>query len=71
MEAVVVEDYEYESADYDVADGSMLISARPLGNATATTQDNIEAPNVSLRLFFPETWLFALDTVKEDSDLSR
>ena len=69
-QAVIAEDYD-ESADYDydATDGSVgLTSARPSGNGT---RDKIKAPKVSLRSFFPETWLFTLDTVNEDTDISR
>ena len=70
MEAVVAEDYAYESADYDATDG-FGIRAGSSGNATGETKNNIEAPKVSLRSFFPETWLFTLDPVNEDTNLSR
>ena len=70
VEAVIAENFE--SADYDYYDatnGPRIVSGdRPLGN---TTRDKIKAPKISLRSFFPETWLFTLDTVNEDTDISR
>ena len=72
IEAVVAEeDYAYESADYDAADGFGIRIVGSSGNATGATKNNIEAPKVSLRSFTPETWLFTLDPVKEDTNLSR
>ena len=69
MEAVIAENFESADYDYDATDGSVgLTSARPSGNGT---RDKIKAPKVSLRSFFPETWLFTLDTVNEDTDISR
>ena len=74
VEAIVAEDAGFESADYDATDGSLAFS-QSLGDVAAgkTTKDRIEleAPKVSLRSFFPETWLFTLDPVNEASNLSR
>ena len=74
VEAIVAEDDGFESADYDATDGAMAFS-QSLGDVAAgkTTKDRIEleAPKVSLRSFFPETWLFTLDPVNEDTNLSR
>ena len=76
VEAVIAEEeYAYiddESADYDATDAVALKSPRPSGEATKkATKDRIGAPKVSLRSFFPETWLFTLDPVNEGSNLSR
>ena len=65
VEAVIAEDDGFESASYDATDG---FGVRQGG---FESQDKIEAPKVSLRSFFPETWLFTLDPVNEDSNLSR
>ena len=71
-QAIITEDYADESGDYDydATDGS--ISAGSSGNRT---RNEIKAPNVSLRSFFPETWLFTLDHVGMsrlgNTDLSR
>ena len=73
VEAIVAEDDGFESADYDATDGALAFS-QSLGDvAGKTTKDRIEleAPKVSLRSFFPETWLFTLDPVNEDTNLSR
>ena len=70
VEAVIAEDYESADYDYDATDGSL--SAGSSGNRT---RNEIKAPNVSLRSFFPETWLFTLDHVGMsrlgNTDLSR
>ena len=77
VEAVIDEEaYAYiddESADYDydATDAIALKSPRPSGEATNATRNSFGAPKVSLRSFFPETWLFTLDPVNEDSNLSR
>ena len=65
VEAVIAEDDGFESASYDATDG---FGVRQGG---FESQDKIEAPKVSLRSFFPETWLFTLDPVNEDSNISR
>ena len=73
VEAIVAEDDGFESADYDydATDGSISFSQSSGAVAGKTTKDRIEEPKVSLRAFFPETWLFTLDPVNEDSNLSR
>ena len=73
VEAVVADDAGFESAEYDATDGfgSVQASVQASADAAGAPKDRIEAPKVSLRSFFPETWLFTLDTVNEDTDLSR
>ena len=39
--------------------------------AIGAAKDKIEAPKVSLRSFFPETWLFTLEPVNEETNISR
>ena len=68
VEAVVADDAGYESAEYDATDG---FGIRASAEAAGAPKDRIEAPKVSLRSFFPETWLFTLDPVNEDTNLSR
>ena len=64
VEAIIAdEDDAYESADYDTTDAVALKSPRPSGEATNATRNSFGAPKVSLRSFFPETWLFTLDPV--------
>ena len=71
VEAIVAEDEGSADYDYDATDGSMSFSQSSGEVAGKTTKDRIEEPKVSLRSFFPETWLFTLDPVNEDSNLSR
>ena len=70
VEAVVADDDGFESAEYDATDGFGSVQASVQASAGAP-KDRIEAPKVSLRSFFPETWLFTLDPVNEDTNLSR
>ena len=73
VEAVVADDDGFESAEYDATDGfgSVQASVQASADAAGAPKDRIEAPKVSLRSFFPETWLFTLDPVNEDTNLSR
>ena len=70
VEAVVADDAGYESAEYDATDGFGVRQSFG-AEAAGESKDKIEAPKVSLRSFFPETWLFTLDPVNEDTNLSR
>ena len=64
--AIISNDYDYEEAD-GFNSGAQSLSQ----GAGGASKNKIESPKISLREFFPETWLFTLDPVNGDTNLSR
>ena len=53
--AIISNDYDYEEAD-GFNSGAQSLSQ----GAGGASKNKIESPKVSIRAFFPETWLFTL-----------
>ena len=75
------EDYDLEPLVFGASDGLALEPEFSLRSPTpqiapspielASTRNSLEAPKVSLRSFFPETWLFTLDSISDDADIEK